>query len=66
MKYLLNHFDLLNPAIGFSAALKYDSYLCNDQATKYENVITNLGNGYNNGPDTCQHLEEDGMSSYAL
>uniref|UniRef100_A0A8W8LPG6 C1q domain-containing protein n=1 Tax=Magallana gigas TaxID=29159 RepID=A0A8W8LPG6_MAGGI len=34
------------PAIGFSAVLSNDTHLGNDDAIKYDNVLTNLGNGY--------------------
>nr|XP_022302661.1 complement C1q-like protein 4 [Crassostrea virginica] len=35
-----------NPAIGFSAGISKDTYLGDDQAIKYDRVLTNVGNGY--------------------
>uniref|UniRef100_A0A8W8LPX3 C1q domain-containing protein n=1 Tax=Magallana gigas TaxID=29159 RepID=A0A8W8LPX3_MAGGI len=37
---------LTNPAIGFTAVLSKDTQLVNDEAIKYDNVLTNSGNGY--------------------
>lgn len=43
---MLKHLGSSHPAIGLSAALKHDAYLGNDQAIRYDKVITNFGNGY--------------------
>uniref|UniRef100_A0A8W8LMR5 C1q domain-containing protein n=1 Tax=Magallana gigas TaxID=29159 RepID=A0A8W8LMR5_MAGGI len=37
---------LSDPAIAFSAVLSTNTHLGNDDAIKYDNVLTNLGNGY--------------------
>uniref|UniRef100_A0A8W8MTP0 C1q domain-containing protein n=1 Tax=Magallana gigas TaxID=29159 RepID=A0A8W8MTP0_MAGGI len=34
------------PAIGFSAIVSKDTYLGDNQAIKYDRVLTNIGNGY--------------------
>ena len=37
---------LSNPAIGFSAGVSKDIYLGEREFVKYDNVLTNIGNGY--------------------
>lgn len=34
------------PAVGFSAVISKDTYLGDNQAIKYDRVLTNIGNGY--------------------
>lgn len=49
-KHLQNNIIILgisNPAIGFSAILSQNTYLENDHAIVYDNVVTNVRNGYN-------------------
>lgn len=37
---------LSNPSIGFSPFLSHDAHLGKNETIKYENVLTNSGNGY--------------------